>query len=179
MSGDLFNDLAALFDRTSFAWNNLLGRIAPAPLTLPKQPAFLAYNSVTDTNVTGNGTIATVNFDTEVFDQGNNFAANTFTAPVTGKYRFSTNVRILELTNAADVVISLVTSNRTIHLFWWSAGTIGGGGILITGGSALVDMDAGDTAFITAYVNGIGADTADVFGHATFLSTSFSGELVC
>jgi hypothetical protein len=45
-------------------------------------PAFLAVNATTRNNVTGDGTVYTVPFDTEVFDQGNNFAGNTFTAPI-------------------------------------------------------------------------------------------------
>ena len=38
-------------------------------------PAFLAYNSTTDTDVTGAGTGVTVDFDTEIFDQRENFSS--------------------------------------------------------------------------------------------------------
>ena len=58
------------------------------------QSCFLAFNSVTDSNVTGAGQLVTVDFDTEVFDQGSDFASDTFTAPVTGKYNLSMNIRI-------------------------------------------------------------------------------------
>ena len=42
------------------------------------QPSFLAYDSTNQNNVTGDGTLATVTFDTEVYDQTNNFSANVF-----------------------------------------------------------------------------------------------------
>ena len=46
-------------------------------VTKPSNPAFLARNSSTDSNVTGNGTEVTIDFDTEVFDQGDDFASDT------------------------------------------------------------------------------------------------------
>jgi len=49
------------------------------------QPSFLAYNSVTDANIAV-GSNVVIDFDTEVFDVGSNFASDIFTAPVTGKY---------------------------------------------------------------------------------------------
>ncbi len=45
------------------------------PIEAPSRSAFLAYNSVTDSDVTGNGTVVTVEFDTEVFDLGADFCA--------------------------------------------------------------------------------------------------------
>ena len=52
---------------------------------LPRQPCF----SVTMSNDYSSGTSHTANFDTERFDQGDNFNTGSngiFTAPVTGKY---------------------------------------------------------------------------------------------
>jgi len=58
---------------------------ANGEVTMAAQPAFLAFNSASDNNVTGAGTVATLDFDTEVFDQNADFASDTFTAPVTGR----------------------------------------------------------------------------------------------
>jgi len=60
--------------------------------TLPLQPMFNAYVSVTASNVTGDGTSYTVIFDTEVFDIGSNYDSTTgiFTAPIDGHYLFCT-----------------------------------------------------------------------------------------
>lgn len=61
---------------------------------MPLQPCFRAYLSVTQNNVTGDGSLYVVVFDTEVFDQGSNYnnANGRFTAPVTAKYFFYSNV---------------------------------------------------------------------------------------
>ena len=56
--------------------------------TFPNQPSFQFRASTGQTNKSANVT-HTVLFGTEVFDIGNNFASNTFTAPVTGKYQFN------------------------------------------------------------------------------------------
>ena len=146
-------------------------------VTMPAQPAFLAYNSASDLNVTGNGAVATVDFDTEIFDQGSNFAADTFTAPVTGRYRFSTSVFLEGIVAATNFNLSLVTSNRTILLF---ANTGAYTGDQSVAGSVLCDMDAADTAYVTVTVSGMAGNTADIVGAATStLYTYFSGELVC
>jgi hypothetical protein len=52
----------------------------------PKVPAFMVRNS-TNSGAFSAGAIAT--WDTEIFDNGNNFASNKFTAPIAGIYFFS------------------------------------------------------------------------------------------
>jgi hypothetical protein len=49
-------------------------------------------------NVTADNSSQTIIFGTEVFDQNSDFASNTFTAPVTGKYHFSMQLRFKTLT---------------------------------------------------------------------------------
>ena len=160
----------------------LTGSVAVGGIvTAPAQPAFLAYNSATDTDVTGTGVVATVDFDTELFDQGSNFAADTFTAPVTGKYRFSSTVTVLGLIIATDVYHRLVIAGTSAKNY--TLGATGGLGVAMAGsqtvsGSVLVLMTAGDTAKIEIIVSGEAGNTADVFGAST-LSTWFCGELVC
>ena len=139
----------------------------------PTLPAFLAFNTSTDLNVTGDGTVVTVDFDTEVFDQGGNFAADTFTAPVTGKYHFDTLVQVTGLAAGMYCYVRIVTSNRhydkvaffldpTRSLFL----------------SVLADMDAGDTAYVSLEVGG-GTKVVNIVGQAEILYTFFSGHLVC
>ena len=140
------------------------------------QPAFLAYNSASDANQTGNGTVATIDFDTEVFDQGSNFATDTFTAPVTGKYRVNFNVDMTGLASATTVSLTIVSSNRTYAKRWTgAAGTFSNDcGFTLT---SLVDMDASDTVVAKVAVTGVGADTVTINGTASPY-TWFSGELV-
>lgn len=145
------------------------------------QPAFLAYNSATDTNQTGNGASVTVDFDAEVFDQGADFAADTFTAPVTGKYRFSVRVTVNGITAAmTEAIVSLVTSNRTYRMMQIdpnNLSTASSVNVLVCG-SVLADMDASDTAHVTVQISNGAGDTAGVYGDGANYLTMFSGELV-
>lgn len=60
----------------------------------PLQPCFRAYVTGTQTNVTGDGTLVTVQFNSEEYDIGSNYNTGTytFTAPVDGRYLLMTNV---------------------------------------------------------------------------------------
>ena len=139
-------------------------------------PLILTQKSASDANQTGNGTVATIDFDTEVFDQGSNFATDTFTAPVTGKYRVNFNVDMTGLASATTVSLTIVSSNRTYAKRWTgAAGTFSNDcGFTLT---SLVDMDASDTVVAKVAVTGVGADTVTINGTASPY-TWFSGELV-
>ena len=144
--------------------------------TKPLQPAFSAYNSATDLNVTGNGTQATVDFDTEVFDQGGDFAADTFTAPMAGRYQLNAHVSVEQISGATGVALRIVTSNRT-YLKDTTLSVNAGQVDTCLSLSVLADMDAADTATVTIAVKGVGADTSDVTGGLSH--TFFSGFLAC
>lgn len=149
-------------------------------VTMPLQPAFLAYNSATDANVTGDNTSYTVICDTEVFDQNGDYNAGTgvFTAPVTGRYRLTFRVLLAELA-AAHVTqnLSIIASNRTFNV----QDIFPGGANPFTQRqfeiNCLVDMDSGDTAYPTVQIAG-GTKVVDVYGGASNNFTSFMGELV-
>lgn len=148
-------------------------------VTLPLQPAFLAHNSVDDVDATGDSTAVTVDFDTEIFDRGGNFASDTFTAPVTGLYQFSCTVLLEDVTTShTRVSIDLVTSNRTYRLVDVHGDIVeassGAEGISL-GGSALADMDANDTAIIRVTVTG-STKIIDIGGSSSMV-TYFSGFL--
>ncbi|MBE3085180.1 MAG: hypothetical protein IMZ64_03055, partial [Bacteroidetes bacterium] len=153
---------------------------ANGQMTNTTQPAFCAYNSATDTNQTGNSAVVTIDFDTEVYDQNGDFAADTFTAPITGKYALTTNVRTTDLSAAMTAAnMDIVTSNRTIRYNWnpynGSVAGLNSSAVLTT----VLDMDANDTAIVQVTIANGAGDTASISGHATFLFTSFSGYLAC
>lgn len=139
--------------------------------------AFLAHNSATDTNQTGNGATATVDFDTEIYDVGNDFAADTFTAPATGKYLLIANVVVTSVTTAMTThQINIVTSNRTYSQS--HNATPPAGANISMHIAAIVDMDSGDTATVTVRLVGGAGDTAGVLGDGSQLYTYFSGMRV-
>ena len=142
-------------------------------VTMPLQPAFLATPANNDqTNLSsGNHTVV---LGTEVFDQNSDFASNTFTAPVAGRYQLNAIFGLRNLDTAATYYVNqIVTSNRAYEL------QIAGGNVLATDGnfyftiSALADMDAGDTAFMRVQTTGGTAQT-DINS-----DTRFSGFLAC
>lgn len=147
-------------------------------VTKPLQPAFLANLGSNDANVTGNGTTYTLGGPTaltEIFDQNADFNTNgTFTAPVTGKYHLTFQIRISGVAAATTTLPKIVTSNRT---YTYST-AISGEASLCSNTSALCDMDAADTATFTTVVNGLGVDTATVVGNAAPF-TYVCGYLAC
>lgn len=135
-------------------------------------PAFLVRPTAEQANFAAN-TPVTVVFGTEIFDQGANFAANVFTAPVAGKYLFNWSVYMQNVDSAAVYyVVTLNTSNR-IYDQIFSPLFSADAPFFSLGSSILADMDAGDTAWITVFQSG-GAAQTDIQP-----SSFFSGHLVC
>lgn len=146
-----------------------------ATINNTSQPAFSAYLGTSQLNATGNGTIVTVNIDTEIFDQNADFASNTFTAPVTGRYLFTVFARLTGGTvSAASCDIRLNSSNRI-----WEARQHIDGAITVQGYgvSAIIDMDAADTVTFDIRVTGEASDLTDISG-ASFPQTFFTGMLL-
>jgi hypothetical protein len=129
------------------------------------QPGFLAYNSASDSPV---GFPTAVDFDTEVYDTGGNFAADVFTAPVTGTYLLCAGVRF---TSATNFELYIATSNRNYGIYDDS----GAGVADKATGCVHADMDASDTASVQ-----VGASAITVTGGQSgngALYTWFSGRL--
>ena len=140
-------------------------------VTMPNQSAFLV--SGTAQNNIANGT--TLQFGTEVFDQNSDFASNTFTAPVTGRYQLSFSIRFVELDSAASYyIIRLETSNRNYNPIF--SGNIFSSDVTYYSYqfSILADMDANDTASVV-YVQSGGTTQVDNDPSNAY----FSGYLVC
>lgn len=134
--------------------------------TLPAQPAFFVEANNSQDNLAIN-TVIEVIFNTERFDIGGNFASNTFTAPVTGKYVLSAMLLLTNMDSAARYEMKIVTSNRskTISLDPRQfAGDVAANWPL--GGSFLFDMDSSDTCTIT--IQQIGGSQQTDIDNATF-----------
>lgn len=145
------------------------------------QPAFAAYNSTTDSNVTGDGTnIQPIEFDTEIFDQNSDYdgTTDTFTAPVTGRYRFYLLLSVTGLSSSmTNANMKVSTSNRTYlsnQGDWGNIMNVSLEAMFIT--ECFADMDAADTAVGGMQVLG-GAKTVDIVGSTT-IQTYFAGYLI-
>ena len=125
----------------------------------PNNPAFSVEKSSGQLNIPIN-TTETITFDTEVFDVGGNFASNTFTAPVTGKYQLNLFVRLNSLDTAPGFYQSqIVTSNRSYILETLDPNFSSDLSYYSYSGSAVADMDENDTAYCTIYQNNGTAQT--------------------
>jgi hypothetical protein len=148
---------------------------ADGHITMPKQPAFQAIPATSQSDIAAN-TNVTIVFGTELFDVGSNFASNTFTAPVTGKYQFNVNVRLDNMDSAATYyIIYIVTSNRNYYSIQDPSKYSGDPGYESFNLSVLADMDASDTALVRIYQSGGTAQTDIAYNSG---GTQFSGILV-
>jgi len=141
--------------------------------TKPGQPSFLAHNSVTDVDVTGDATPHTCEFNTEIFDQGGDWATPNFTAPVDGRYLLTAEVWVTDAAGSDWGYIKVITSNRD----YYGHAKPHSGNQASWKHTAIVDMDADDTAYwvITLYN---GAKVVDIMGDP-FPRTYCSGALIC
>ena len=170
----IYNHPADNFIIRTAGFNTRMTIDSTGAVTIPNQPAFSVKPSSNQVNIGNNDTIA---FGTEIFDQNADFASNTFTAPVTGRYQFNFMIRFDDIPeNLGYAMVDIVTSNRE-YFTWLLPGTSDEAiGLYSFAGSFLVDMDANDTAALT-YQEGDGGTTgqADVSANNSY----FSGYLVC
>jgi len=130
-------------------------------INMPLQSLVIARNETTISNVTGNGTLYTHVFATEVADQNGDFASPTFTAPVAGKYLVTVGIHPEDISSATYVVAYINASNRNWYFLSSGDGVKNDGNDFRISGTALIDMDASDTAIISVQISGVGGDTVD------------------
>jgi|TARA_E500000305_G_scaffold107778_2_gene108467 hypothetical protein len=138
-------------------------------------PAFLVKPTSTQSNIALN-TAVTVVFGTEVFDNNGDFASNTFTAPVAGRYQLSMLIGLSELDLGHTFSgANLVTSNRTYLYTIDNAADFSADfseNPYSCTLSILADMDASDTAYVAVQCQG-GTQQTDIY-----VGSFFSGHLV-
>ena len=145
-------------------------------VTKPLQPAVLVTKSTSTLNMAANTTV-THTWDSEVFDVGGDFASNTFTAPVTGKYLVTLQMRWQNIpTNFNYIQTYLATSNGTRYMGLFGSGTdIFNAEVdyYRDGQSLIIDMDANDTFDVRSYQSA-GSATVDI-GTESYLSIALLG----
>ena len=142
-------------------------------MTNTSQPAFEVQPTSSQDDIAA-GSAVTIVFGTEIFDQGGDFASNTFTAPVTGKYQFNFMTYLANIDAAAtDLEISIITSNRTFLFCIEPPKFLTADGYSSFAFSAFTDMDASDTCYMTIRQYG-GSNQMDILQTPR---TYFSGFL--
>jgi len=141
-------------------------------VTKPYQPAFSAVAN-TQNNMGINAWLQ-IAFANQRFDQNQDYAANTFTAPVTGKYQLQVSVRLDNIdTSTQYYQVRIRTSNRNYHSICDFDGMSTDPSYWNFNNSVLADMDAGDTC-VVEFLQASGNSQTDINDESYF-----NGYLVC
>ena len=147
---------------------------ATGAVTKPLQPAFNCILGAGNQGSLAVSTLHTVLF-TEVYDQNADFASNTFTAPVTGKYQLQSNLYINAMDDATSFFqLMLVTSNRTYYAIIDPRAFDSDPGQCSLQIAVLADMDASDTAVVKLQLGSGGSAQSSIYNNS-----NFSGFLAC
>lgn len=177
------SDALKITDDADPSTGNVLWKMSSSgERTMPLQPCFCAYVSSTITNVTGDGTVYIIIFDTEDLDAGGDYDVSNgrFTAPVAGNYLFNATVVMNGITSSHTTFSSeLIRSapalaSRISQGDAFSMATAGN--VCTVAGSWVVSMTAGQTMRCTLTVTG-GTKVVGVAGSSVGYTT-FSGCLL-
>ncbi len=180
---DVALDISQTWDITNpVTTNTLFSMTANGERTMPLQPCFAAYQAAPVLGVTGAGAVYVATFNTEEFDQNNDFdSVSTFTAPVAGRYQFNVTISLSNVTAAANnCEIRILNSAGPNYLVGdFNIGNyIDPTGFMRYSASALINLAAANTVTVTVTVTGEAGNTINYNGTIT-RENIFSGFLVC
>ena len=164
-------DVFTIYDGTAGSHRFVID--STGAVTMPAQPAFLVRPASGQSNLPINAT-TTIAFGTEIFDQNADFASNTFTAPVAGRYLLTTGLYSRALDHDTSYYqLELATSNRVYYDIISMSGFDADVSYYEFKICVLADMDAGDTAFVRMGIPNNGAAQVQID-----TVSNFSGHLV-
>ena len=147
-------------------------------VTMPKQPAFSVHKNSTNQSNFSTNTNIILSWTHSRFDQNSDFdfVNGRFTAPVTGKYQFTGNIRLDNIDNSADYYIVFLATSNENYRFIFDPDLDGDQVYWTVSINLLADMDANDVVSLQVNQGGGSAQT-DINGDAEY--TYFSGYLAC
>ena len=117
----------------------------------------MVYNNSIQAAVTGDSTVATIVYDTTVYDTTSSFntTTNTFTAPLTGKYQLSGAIQLtnIDVINTAGYIY-IVSTALTYYPWHANPSIYAAGNGLSLNYNALIPLTAGDTLSIAIRIDG-------------------------
>lgn len=166
--------------------------IGPYPLPIKgggtnqtTNPSFFAYASANLAGVTGDGTNYTVLFDSTSFDTTSSYNTGTgiYTAPVTGKYLFFTNITAYPFSNPAQTgsVLSFnVSTGAQYYIGYCNPYAMANATQLVYSGSSIISLTAAQTVKVVYGVSSGAAGSITLAGAAigSFALTTFGGYLL-
>lgn len=156
--------------------------VAYGQMTNAKQAQFVATKTANSTNVTGDGTLYQVPFDSIVYNVNScyNSSTGTFTAPVAGTYLFESHVEITNIssshTNSLLEVSVNASTNRLVYNFNARNCANSTTFFFVAAMSQIIPLSANDTVNMLLNVYG-GTKTITVVGTGGY-DTYFSGHLL-
>lgn len=142
------------------------------------QTLFGAYLSTQKSNVSGDGTVYTVKYDTVTINQKNAYSASTgmFTAPVTGNYLFSTYNLIIGAAapTAAQIILNVGGTGYSIDYNSAFPATPVSSTLK---GAIIVAVTASATVYVELVMTGSSL-TGDIQGTGPAYACYFSGMLL-
>ena len=180
--GDIFKLTydSGIAQGSAVTWNDGIVLNTSGNITKPANSCFYLYASAAQDDI-ADGSDVTIVFGGEEFDLNGNCASNTFTAPVAGKYFLHANIGVNYIDTAASYyLLKIKTSNRDYEKWiddkTFSADT----GYHTFSLTAIADMDASDTAYVTLFQEGSNTHQTDILvdSNNSPARTYFTGYLI-
>lgn len=185
--GYIGNESAGGINTTTITpFNSFIGKLnLGSALTNANQPCFNVSLTTSVSNITGNGNVYKVLFDTINFDQASNITLNSagntiFTAPVTGNYYLEFDGVMENVVDPAISVASalITTTSGGVQTFLTNIGITKDGnnnsGFSVNG---VLNMSVGDTAYCSLFAFNGSSNSINLGGFSNQV-TNFSGYLI-
>jgi hypothetical protein len=141
-------------------------------------PCFLGALVADQNNISGNGNAYTMAWTTQI-DDDDNFDGTYFTAPVKGRYQLQSTITVKNIeSTATNIKIEIVTSSPRTFVTEKVLTPPAGNTTETISVAGIVDLDAGDDAYVVVTITGMAGNTVDAIGNAVNNFCTFSGNLV-